>query len=45
MLLARPGGRITEEDRPGFINTPILGKDEAMKTALGKLHGFLQFKA
>ena len=23
---------------PGFINTPILGTDEAMKAALGKLH-------
>jgi NAD(P)-dependent dehydrogenase (short-subunit alcohol dehydrogenase family) len=23
---------------PGFINTPILGKDEAMKAALAKLH-------
>ena len=23
---------------PGFINTPILGKDEAMKSALSKLH-------
>ncbi len=23
---------------PGFINTPILGKDEAMKAALSKLH-------
>ena len=23
---------------PGFIDTPILGKDEAMKTALSKLH-------
>lgn len=23
---------------PGFIDTPILGNDEAMKTALGKLH-------
>lgn len=23
---------------PGFINTPILGKDEAMKSALAKLH-------
>lgn len=23
---------------PGFINTPILGTDDAMKAALGKLH-------
>jgi len=23
---------------PGFMNTPILGKDEAMKSALSKLH-------